>query len=39
MRCLLCYTNIMYVPNLNTKERKCLYYKTYGKMALEKMWI
>jgi hypothetical protein len=26
----------MYVPNLNTKERKCLYYKTYEKIALEK---
>jgi hypothetical protein len=38
MRCILCYDNVVNIPNPRTKERKGLitYYKTYGITALKK---
>jgi hypothetical protein len=38
MRCILCYVDLVNVPNPRTKERKALitYYKTYGIIALKK---
>jgi len=38
MRCIMCYGNVVNIPNSRTKERKGLitYYKTYGIIALKK---
>jgi hypothetical protein len=38
MKCILCYVNLVNVPNPRTKERKDFktYYKTYGIIALKK---
>jgi type IV secretory pathway VirB6-like protein len=34
MKCILCYNNVVNIPNARTKKRKGLitYYKTYGIM-------
>jgi len=38
MRCIMCYDNVVNIPNSKTKERRGLitYYKTYGITALKK---
>ncbi len=38
MKSILCYHNVVNIPNLRTKERKGLktYYKTYGMTSLKK---
>ncbi len=38
MRCIMCYDNVVNIPNSRTKERRGLitYYKTYGIIALNK---
>jgi hypothetical protein len=37
MRCIICYDNVVNIPNPRTKERKGLiaYYKTYGIIAID----
>ncbi len=39
MRCILCYDNVVNIPNPRTEERIRLitYYKTYGIMILKNM--
>jgi hypothetical protein len=38
IRCILCYDNVINIPNPKIKERKgsIIYYKTYGITALKK---
>jgi hypothetical protein len=38
MRCIMCYDNVVNIPNWKTKERRGLitYYKTYGITTLKK---
>ncbi len=38
MRCIVCYDNVVNIPNSRTKERRGLinYYKTYGITTLKK---
>jgi len=38
MRCILCYDNVVNIPNPRTKERTCLitYWKTYDITTLKK---